>query len=611
MCGIFGVVSGDSTTELSIFDDLGKLSERRGRDSSGILYYSNAKYEAVKADLPFGELIRQEQIKKYTIAIGHSRLITNGQADNQPVIRDELAIVHNGIITNDDEYWRNSNRRRSFSIDTEAILDVAIQLFSDGTSLSQLYEKVCQKCVGSFSCALIFPQCGKLVLMSNTGSLYVGKCEANANGECFAFASERFFLESVGCEKINQLMGQLIIDIPHSNIPINIKEYKIPRADLLPALGSRSIEEKRLIYPQPSLRRCTRCILPESMPFISFDSFGVCNYCANYRKRNIPKPRAVLEDLLSRYQSSHGNRCIMPFSGGRDSSFALHLLTKEFGMRPVTMTYDWGMVTDLARRNISRMCAELGVENILIADDIANKRKNIKLNLCAWLKRPHLGMINILMAGDKHFFRHIETIKKETGLSLNIWGMNPLEVTHFKAGFLGFPPDFGTKQVFYTGFAGQLRYQLLRAKELVKNPSYINRSLWDTLSGEYYRSIKVKGDFYNLFDYWRWDEFEIDSAIASYGWEKAVDTNSTWRIGDGTAAFYNYVYYTMSGFTEYDTFRSNQIREGQITREEALAFVAEENRPRYQNIKWYLDAIGIDFASVIDVINKAPRAYRK
>ena len=47
-------------------------------------------------------------------------------------------------------------------------------------------------------------------------------------------------------------------------------------------------------------------------------------------------------------------------------------------MSPITMTYDWGMVTDLARRNISRMCSQLGVENIIIADNISKKRTNIK-----------------------------------------------------------------------------------------------------------------------------------------------------------------------------------------------------------------------------------------
>jgi len=64
------------------------------------------------------------------------------------------------------------------------------------------------------------------------------------------------------------------------------------------------------------------------------------------------------------------------------------------------------------------------------------------------------------------------------------------------------------------------------------------------------------------------------------------------------------MYYTMAGFTEHDTFRSNQVREGDITREEALRLVEDENRPRYQNIKWYLDAVGMDFDSTIERINE-------
>ena len=273
------------------------------------------------------------------------------------------------------------------------------------------------------------------------------------------------------------------------------------------------------------------------------------------------------------------------------------------------MTYDWGMVTDLARRNISRMCSQLGVENIIIADNISKKRSNIKKNLLAWLKKPDLGMLNILMAGDKHFFRHIESIKKELGVSLNIWGMNPLEVTHFKAGFLGYVPDFETKQVFYTGLSSQLRYQFLRAIAMLKNPSYLNSSLWDTLSGEYYRSVKTQKDFYNAYDFWQWDENLINESLKEYEWETAVDTKSTWRIGDGTAAFYNYVYFTLAGFSEFDTFRSNQIREGQLSRSQALEYVNEENAPRYQNIKWYLDAIGMDFEKVVETINLNHKKY--
>jgi glucosamine--fructose-6-phosphate aminotransferase (isomerizing) len=221
-----------------------------------------------------------------------------------------------------------------------------------------------------------------------------------------------------------------------------------------------------------------------------------------------------------------------------------------------------------------------------------------------------LGMMAMLTAGDKHFFRHVESIKKQTGINLNLWGVNPLEVTHFKTGFLDIEPDFEEKRVYSHGVMKQLRYHSKRFKAMLESPSYFNSSLFDTLSGEYYRSFTEKKDYYHLFDYWRWDEDEVnDTLLNQYDWEKSIDTSTTWRIGDGTAAFYNYVYYTVAGFTEHDTFRSNQIREGQMTREKALELVEDENQPRYQNIRWYLDTLGLDFESVIKTVNAIPKLY--
>ena len=60
----------------------------------------------------------------------------------------------------------------------------------------------------------------------------------------------------------------------------------------------------------------------------------------------------------------------------------------------------------------------------------------------------------------------------------------------------------------------------------------------------------------------------------------------------------------MAGFTEFDTFRSNQIREGSLSREEALKLIEIENRPRYQSIKWFLDIIDLDFDKTISRINE-------
>ena len=76
-----------------------------------------------------------------------------------------------------------------------------------------------------------------------------------------------------------------------------------------------------------NLRRCS--MRPaETMPFIEFDSAGVCNY----RRTHVPhelKGRDALDRALAPYRSRDGSPdCIIAFSGGRDSSYGLHLLKK-------------------------------------------------------------------------------------------------------------------------------------------------------------------------------------------------------------------------------------------------------------------------------------------
>lgn len=602
MCGIFGIITS-SVVDRGVLSHLASHARQRGRDSSGLVFFSNGSYLVERADFDVRTLLKKRNYRT-PVVFGHSRLITNGLGDNQPVIRQDLCVIHNGIIVNDEELWRELGAQRYFQIDSEVILGLAQNFLNNGVPLEELSEKILEKCKGTVSCALILPAHGKVALFSNNGSLYVGK-----NKGADLFSSESYPLETLGCADIRQIGAKAaLFDIPISGT-IRVDDHRNRTEDLIPAFKNIAAEEAMLIYPKHNLRRCSKCVLPETMPFIAFDNEGVCNYCRHYRSRNNPKPKEELFSLVAPYRREEGSDCIVPFSGGRDSCYALHLIKNELKMKPITYTYDWGMVTDLGRRNISRMCAELGVENIIVADDISKKRRNIAINLKAWLKSPHLGMISILTAGDKHFFRHVETIKQQTGIALNLWGVNPLEVTHFKAGFLGIPPDFEEKRVYTSGMAKQFRYQRLRFMAMLESPGYFNRSIWDTISGEYYRSFAKKEHYYHIFDYWRWDEKTIESTLDAYDWERAVDTNTTWRIGDGTAAFYNYLYYTIAGFTEHDTFRSNQIREGQVTRDQALVLIEDENRPRYQNIRWYLDALGMDFSDTIRRVNQIPRLF--
>lgn len=608
MCGIFGIIANKEIDS----PDLKKLANharQRGQDSSGLLYYKKGNYYVSKADYNIEKLLNKSNLSKSSLVLGHSRLITNGLSDNQPVVRNNVFVFHNGIIVNDTEVWKDLSINRELQIDTEIIAAIVLEHINNGKEIESVAEELFQKCNGVISCAVLISDQGKLVLMSNNGSLYTGK----KNGAIY-FSSESFGLQQINCTDIFQTNGScIVLDVPKIDDKSHeLKESKIRTENLIPEIIIDKSQESLLEYDDPNLKRCTKCVLPETMPFIHFDANGICNYCRNYKVRNKPKPKEELFKLVEGYRRIEGLECIVPFSGGRDSCYGLHLIIEELGLRPVTYTYDWGMVTDLGRRNISRMCSKMGVENIIVAADISKKRKNIRMNLEAWLKSPHLGMMAMLTAGDKHFFRYVEEVKKQTGLTLNLWGVNPLEVTHFKAGFLGIKPDFEEERVYSHGVMKQLRYHKKRFGAMLQSLGYFNSSLWDTLSGEYYRSFTEKKDYFHIFDYWRWDEKEVNNTLINhYDWETAVDTKTTWRIGDGTAAFYNYVYHTVAGFTEHDTFRSNQIREGDITREEALRLIKEENQPRYQNIRWYLDTLGMDFERVISVVNNIPKLYHK
>jgi glutamine---fructose-6-phosphate transaminase (isomerizing) len=676
MCGIFGIIikPGTEFSSRSICEVLKKiaiLSESRGKDSSGIAFRNNVRQNihVIKGDISITELIKSNEFKnqlKNSIeayengfgfaAFGHARLVTNGsqlhEVNNQPVLKDEIALIHNGIIVNVDFLWSKHDRlKREFTIDTEIIPALIRQQLSQNSDLILSVNNALSELEGTFSIAGMFQDLNQFVLASNNGSLYYLTDEAN-----FAIiASEKYFLKqvqkSLAFKGFNCQTGITQI-LPNQGLSITFDTFQFCSFNLIGETQKLICQKSSMKYTltkylienklsksevviDPSLyinkanknnfadllefnhnaisklKRCTKCLLPETFPFILYDQNGVCNYCTNYKPKMHAKGLDELKDLVNPYR--HRDKtpdCIVPFSGGRDSTFALHIIKKELGLNPIAFTYDWGMVTDLARRNIARVCGKLGVENIIVSADIRWKRENIRKNILAWLKNPDLGMIPLFMAGDKYFFYYCNKVKKQNGIDLNIWGINPLENTEFKTGFAGLAPEFDKKRIYSISFLKQINLFWKIAQNIFKSPGYLNQSVLDSLGSFAARYIVPKRDYYHMFDYYKWNEKGInDLIINEYSWETAIDTTSTWRIGDGTASFYNYIYYTVAGFSEIDTFRSNQIREGMLSRDEALTLIYEENQPRYETLRWYLEIIGLDFEYVIRNINNIPKLY--
>lgn len=672
MCGIFGIICGDKSAYgphllSSMFTRLALYSESRGKESCGFAFNNLLKNEikVFKGAVPVSEAIKGDEynseVKQYfnsggaeIIIMGHSRLVTNGSQlndeNNQPVIKSGIIAVHNGIITNTEALW-NSNKhlKRDYIIDTEVYLALAGDKINKSKNITLELQNVMSDIKGTISAAMIFSGNRLVYLATNNGSLYI----LTDRRDIIIFASEKNMLQKlISSAKLKKKAGKCeIMQVkPRESFlinPLNIstslnrtEKYEgcingaeaeiicrsmrqIKRRNKISsladineiALSPKAAAERKMLehnYEKINkLKRCSKCILPETFPFIEFDEKGVCNYCRGYVLKNMPKPENMLWELVAPYRNKKGEpECIVPYSGGRDSTFVLHTVKKELGLNPVAFTYDWGMVTDLARRNIARVCGKLGVENIIVSADIHWKRKNIQKNILAWLKKPDLGMVPLFMAGDKYFFYYTQKVKEQTGIKLNIWGINPLENTDFKVGFAGIAPEFNKKRIYSLNSVNQIKMIFFVLRNMMKNPSYINQSVFDTFGSYIVRYFFNKKDYYHLFDYYKWDEKMIEATIMNeYEWETASDTKSTWRIGDGTASFYNYLYYNIAGFSENDTFRSNQIREGMISREEALKKAEEENKPRYETIKWYFEILGLDFEPVIKHINKIPKLY--
>jgi glutamine---fructose-6-phosphate transaminase (isomerizing) len=601
MCGIFGIISKVDVNikDLSI---LAENARQRGKDSSGYIEYDGNEYSIKRYDFDLKKSIKQVN-KKTKIIIGHSRLVTNSMSDNQPLFKNDISLLHNGIVTNYKNLFKKYKLIQDLKVDTEIILELINYFLNKNKDLETATYLTLKEIKGSASCVVHLLNKGKLILFTNNGSLYTGK-----KNQDIYISSESYSLKKINCNQIKKVSKPLIFNLPISKKKILVEEKKIKRNNLVPEISNISPLKKLLKYNHNHTKRCSNCILPENFPFIEFDEKGECNFCKNYKKKykNFTKNKKNdFLEILKKYKDKDKKiNCIYPLSGGRDSCYGLHLAVKELGLSPITFTYDWGLVTDLARRNTSRMCSILNIENIIIADNLEKKRSYIKKNVSAWLKKPHLGMVNLFTAGDKHFYRFLEKVKNQNKINLNIWSYNPFEITHFKHGFLNVKPNFYNKKTYNQGLLSQLEYQSKRLKIMLGNFSYFNSSIPDTLIGEFSRSIRKHNDYYYLFNYFKWNEQKLNKVLLNdYDFEKSTDTDSTWRIGDGAAPFYNYIYYTMAGFTEFDTFRSNQIREGDIEREEALMLIESENRPRFQSIKWFLDVIGLDFEKTIKRIN--------
>ena len=114
------------------------------------------------------------------------------------------------------------------------------------------------------------------------------------------------------------------------------------------------------------MRYCTRCILPDTHETVQFDGEGVCNICrqaeVKHHRINWEERKRKLLQITDQYKNKGNYDCIVPFSGGKDSTFQLWYVVNELKLKPLVVRYNhWGY-RPLVHENNIRTFKELNVD---------------------------------------------------------------------------------------------------------------------------------------------------------------------------------------------------------------------------------------------------------
>jgi len=111
---------------------------------------------------------------------------------------------------------------------------------------------------------------------------------------------------------------------------------------------------------------CNKCIMPEHKPDIFFNESGVCNICVNYENMkkfdNIKSLETDFLKIINKYKGKYKYDCLVMCSGGKDSTSSLYYIKKRYKLNPLAFTFDHGFETEEALDNIKNAVDILDVD---------------------------------------------------------------------------------------------------------------------------------------------------------------------------------------------------------------------------------------------------------
>lgn len=348
------------------------------------------------------------------------------------------------------------------------------------------------------------------------------------------------------------------------------------------------------------MKYCSRCVLPETAfknPY--FTEKGLCAGCvAAEEKETIDwdRRRKNLGELFEQFRNNKDGSnydCIIPVSGGKDSHYQTHLVKKVFGLKPLLVTHNHEFNTKAGMRNLTNLVTKFGCDHLRFSPNPTLVK--------------NLSRASLTKMGDICWHCHagVMTYPFQIAVKFNI----PLIVW----GEPGMVDIFGEHS--YNDFielTARLRNIGLRkyhAYDMVSKEAGISRR--DMMPYVYpdedeIRRVGIKSIY--LANYIKWNaKDQTDFIIKEYGFETAKEMRSFNPYSNvechHCGGAHDWLGYLKFGYGRASTHASVCIRDGIMSREEAIALVEKYDYRRPANLQTYLDWADItekEFEAAVD-----------
>lgn len=339
-------------------------------------------------------------------------------------------------------------------------------------------------------------------------------------------------------------------------------------------------------YGQPlfgHMRYCVRCCMPESNEGMQFDEMGICQACQSAEQKiriNWVEREKELSEMLDRYKALNNEYdCIIPISGGKDSTFQLHVLTKVYGMRALAVTFSHTWFSETGKYNLQNCLDKFDVDHIMFSPsrslvDRLARQSLYKIGDSCWHCHAGVGAFPLQIA-----------VKYK--IPLLIWGESIAETSgraSYRNPIRKFDRDYFTK-VSAKRYPEEMVCDSITLREMAP---------FRLPSVEEIEQIGVVGIHLGDFIFWD-DERQMEFVRDVYGWreDKVEGTYKGYKsVECKMAGVHDYTKFLKRGFGRGTDHASVDVRAGLLSREEAFELAKKNDTERPPALDWYLEITG-------------------